>query len=85
MSQEVEKNKNLHPGLGKLAKETIPCGIPRKRWVVNFLFGVAILSFLACAVLHHAGDDFGNSEFILFAGIGAAFLLTFCAELLRQL
>ena len=85
MSQEVEKNNNLYPRIGKLAKDMTPCGIPRKRWVINFLFGVAILSFLACAVLYHADDDSTNSEFILFAGVGVAFLLTFCAELLRQL
>tara|TARA_X000000950_G_scaffold148879_1_gene183638 strand:+ start:3468 stop:3725 length:258 start_codon:yes stop_codon:yes gene_type:complete len=85
LSQEVNEDENLHLEIGKLSEDTIPHRIPKKSWVINFLFGVAILSFLACALVSHAESASVASEFILFAGIGVAFLLTFYAELLRQL
>tara|TARA_A100001011_G_scaffold398234_1_gene501908 strand:- start:1138 stop:1395 length:258 start_codon:yes stop_codon:yes gene_type:complete len=82
---KVKEDEEAHPGIIKLSDDSIHPRMPKKPWIISFLYGVAIFSFLTCVFVSHWGSASVADEFILFAGIGFAFLLIFYAELLRQI
>tara|TARA_E500000178_G_C16989561_1_gene740122 strand:- start:1482 stop:1823 length:342 start_codon:yes stop_codon:yes gene_type:complete len=84
MLQGPEKDEEFKSETRKLCEYPVSHKTPKRPWIINFLFVVALLSFLTCVFVLYADGTTKDSEFYIFLGIGTALLLTFCAELLKQ-
>ena len=84
MQEGPEKDEEFKSETGKLCECPVPHKTPKKPWIINFLYVVALLSFLTCVFVLYADGTTKESEFCIFLGIGTALLITFCAELLKQ-
>ena len=68
MQEGPEKDEEFKSETGKLCECPVSHKTPKRPWIINFLFVVALLSFLTCVFVLYADGTTKESEFCIFWG-----------------